>query len=55
MDKIVRSEHEINEVMNWVADSLENGSHFPGQTYEEGVQAMYDWLTGAIDDRPDGD
>jgi hypothetical protein len=55
MIKLVRSEKLINEVLGWAMDSLNQGSNYPGTTYEEGIMAMYDWLTGVSEDRPDAE
>lgn len=41
----VRSDDEVHEVMDWVDSGIENGSHFPGMSYEDGMRAMFDWLT----------
>ena len=53
-DTIVRSRDEIDEVLNWASEALENGPHYPGQSYEDGLMAMYDWLVGHTDDDPRG-
>jgi hypothetical protein len=48
-----RTQKEIDDVLNWCDDTVETGrSHFPGMTYEEGVQAAIDWLQGR-GERPD--
>ncbi len=52
--EIIRSEEEINDVLNWVIEAATKGSHYPGMSYEEGVESMYDWLVGDSDERPDG-
>lgn len=51
-ETVKQTEEEINEVLNWAAEAQDDGSKFPGMTYEDGVKAMYDWLTGD-GDRPD--
>lgn len=51
---IVRTEDEINQILNWACEGKDDGSHYPGMSYEDGLVAMYDWLIGQIDERPDG-
>lgn len=48
----VRSDDEINAVLNKAADGIDGGSAYPRMMYEEGVQAAIDWITGANDDHP---
>ena len=50
---IIRSEDEINRVLNWADEGVEDGSKFPGQSYESGIKAMYEWLVGDTEDVPD--
>lgn len=48
-----RTEKEIREL---IAAALEyvhkGGSKYPGMSYEEGVVAALDWITGETDDYP---
>ena len=53
LERIVRTQEEINEVMQWAEDALDQGTHYAGMSYEEGITAMYNWLMGDNDDRPD--
>ena len=55
METIVRTEEEISEVINWAFDGINDGSHFSGESYEQGIIDMYDWLIGNQDHRPDED
>lgn len=50
---IVRSEKDINRVLDWAAEGENEGSHFPGNSYEEGIRAMYEWLVGLENMAPD--
>ena len=50
--KIVKSNKEIEGVLDQVFKGIEEGSQYPGMYYEEGVQNMYDWLIGNADDAP---
>ena len=51
-DKIIRTPEEINEVLNECTDGKENGSQYPGMSYVDGIQSMYDWITGNTNDYP---
>lgn len=53
--EIVRSQDEISDVLDWCINEEDEGrTHYAGQTYEEGIQAMWMWLTGQSDDHPNG-
>ena len=41
---IVRNDSEVNTVLDQCADSEENGSKYPGMSYEQGVRDTLDWL-----------
>lgn len=43
-DPIIRNQKEIDTVINRCADN-DGVSEYPGMTYEQGVLAMYRWLT----------
>lgn len=48
-----RTEKEINEIIDWAARAEASGrSNFPGMSYEEGVRAALEWVTGQSDDKP---
>jgi len=51
---IKRTQKEIDEVMNWASEGIDEGSKFHGMSYEEGIRDAIDWITGFTDDRPDG-
>lgn len=50
----MRSQTEIDEQIGRCVDAMESpsGSKYPGMSYEEGVLAAIDWLTGETDDPP---
>lgn len=48
-----RTDEEINRVLNWVAEGLDEGSHCPGASYEDGIHAALNWLFGFFEDAPD--
>lgn len=52
MRTIVRSDKEIDDVLNKAAEGIEDGSVYPGMSYEQGIQAFADWLFGDTDDEP---
>ena len=55
VEMIKRTQSEIDEVMNWAGEAFDEGSRFPGMSYEEGIMAAIDWLMGHTEDRPDSD
>lgn len=50
---IVRTEQEINWVANWAHTAIDEGTHYAGMSYEQGLVDMLDWLTGDSDYAPD--
>ncbi len=50
--EIKRTDKEIEEVMGRAVDQLENGTKWPGMSYEEGVDAALRWVMGISDDDP---
>lgn len=50
---IVRTQEEIDRVLNWVAQAEDEGSHYGGMSYEQGIRDMHDWLVGESDCAPD--
>ncbi len=53
MYQIKRSGDEIDRVMNWAHEGQNSGTRYAGMSYEEGITAMLDWLTGISDEAPD--
>lgn len=50
---IVRSEDQIDEVLNATAEATDKGrTGWPGMTYEDGISAALTWLFGESDDNP---
>lgn len=48
------SDGEINEVLNWANEAEDAGEeHFPGMSFEQGVQQGILWVTGQTMTRPD--
>jgi hypothetical protein len=51
----MRPQDEIDSVLNWAAHGMDEGTGFPGMSYEEGVHAALTWVTGLSDENPKGD
>lgn len=47
-----RTQSEIDEQMNLAADGENDGSKYPGMSYEQGVKAALEWVTGITDTKP---
>lgn len=45
-------QNEIDDVLNWCAEGEDEGTHFRGMSYEQGVRAAIDWMQGN-GERPD--
>lgn len=43
---------DIEDQQALADDAMENGSKFPGMSYEEGVSATIRWIQGDSDDKP---
>jgi len=37
---------EMDDLENWCDDAENEGSHYPGMTYEQGIRDTLDWLSG---------
>lgn len=42
----VPTQREIDDVLGRCCDAMDNGSKFPGMTYEEGIEAAIYWMRG---------
>jgi len=40
---------KLEKVNEWVFDGIEDGSHYHGMSYEEGMRDMLEILTGDMD------
>lgn len=49
---IIKTPAEIEAVYDEARDGEINGTKFPGMSYEEGIVALIDWLTGRSDTNP---
>ena len=52
MYETVRTEKQIDDVLNAASEGIEKGSKWRGMSYEQGVEAGIRWLIGDIDDNP---
>jgi hypothetical protein len=55
MNTIVRTDKEIDDVLNAAMGAENEGTKWPGMTYEQGVQAAIMWLLGDSSDNPMAD
>ncbi len=53
--RVKRTDEEINDVRNWATEGIDQGSHYPGMSYEDGIEAALAWVFGDTDNRPDAD
>jgi len=50
---VERSKIEIDEVINECNESIdEDTTQYYAMTYEEGVKAALEWVTGDVDEKP---
>lgn len=49
---IKRSDVEINEQIDKAIEGIEDGSMYPGMSYEEGVRSALTWIIGDTDEKP---
>lgn len=52
MIQITKTEKQIEQQLQKAEDASINGTKYSGMTYEEGMLALYNWLTGETDDLP---
>ena len=45
MYEIVRSDEEIDDLLDQCIKASERGTRFPGETYENGIRNAIEWLT----------
>jgi hypothetical protein len=50
--QIIRTEEEIDRLESWAAEGQDNGTHYSGMSYEDGIRATLDWLLGQRDESP---
>ena len=55
MSGVIRTKEEILHVLDWAVEGINNGSHFGGMSYEDGIKYTIDWLLGRSDNAPDNE
>ena len=51
--EIVRNEQEVWDLLNQCSEAEETGnSQYPGMSYEDGIKAAIEWITGNVDIHP---
>ena len=53
--EIKRNDDDIAHLEAWAIRAMENGTQYPGMTYEDGVREALDWLFGRSDNSPADD
>ncbi len=48
----VRNDEEIARVENWAVEGVDEGTRYPGMSYEQGVVDTLAWLRGDSEDAP---
>lgn len=53
MHNFIRTNEEIDRVLNWAHEGRAQGGRYSGMSYEDGMIDMLDWLTGIAEEAPD--
>ncbi len=51
--QVVRTETEIARVENWAVEGIDESTHYPGMSYEQGIVDVLAWLRGDNDTAQD--
>ena len=51
--QVVRTETEIARVENWAVEGIDESTHYPGMSYEQGIVDVLAWLRGDNNTAPD--
>lgn len=54
MFRVTKAQESIDALIQWAMEGQEEGSHYPGMSYEQGIMDTLDWLEGHAP-RPDKD
>ena len=49
------SQKQIDDALNKASEGIDEGTKWPGMSYEEGVKAGIEWVLGYNDDDPMSD
>lgn len=55
MYETARTEREIEDARNAATEQVENGTRWPGMSYEQGVEDALAWVVGDTDESPMAD
>ena len=50
---IVRTDDEIARVENWAVEGIDEGTRYPGMSYEQGIADVLAWMRGDNETPPD--
>jgi hypothetical protein len=50
--KLKPTEKQIDAVLKWCDEAFDNGTHYPGESYEEGAKSAILWMRGDVTDSP---
>jgi hypothetical protein len=48
----IRTQEEIDRLEAWASEGQNNGTHYSGMSYEDGIRETLDWLFGRRDASP---
>ena len=48
----VIDEQDMSDLLDWCMDADNEGTHYHGMTYEQGIRDTLDWLAGESDSPP---
>ena len=51
--EVERQSKEIYDLMNWAQEGVDQGTRYPGMSYEQGIVDVLAWLRGDSDTAPD--
>lgn len=55
MYTVARKDKEVDRVLDWATAGEDEGSKYPGMSYETGVKAGIEWLIGNSEQPPDAE
>ena len=52
MFEVERQSKEIYDLMNWAKEGVDQGTRYPGMSYEQAILDVLMWLDGSSDHNP---
>ena len=46
------TDEAMDKVLDFIHDAQTSGAHYPNMTYEEGIEATLEWLSGEREEDP---